>query len=371
MRILYRLKSLLKINPYWIILFLCGFNLLVMHYYFYYEGFVDHFAVSDSPAKVDNCLSVAIDVSVIYLLAYLCTWKHQKATLTITFFVTLIWSFSNILYSRFFCQYISLSAIGQGGALMDKDMIRCVIDGLRWGDLYYILCGCFFCFLIRNCKTVHRPVRIILLSLLTMIGIDICSYIAFAIKTPKCRNADFILRRIEQRQFLYGQRSSDPNNFVFFKGSIRSILYELVLDDLKGTIELTPEQHTVISSEIINTKNSISNQQHISYENIIFIIVESYMSFASNLKVNGQEITPFLNSLRCDSSVYYNGMMKQNVTIGESSDGQFIYMTGILPLRSIITVSKAKDVRLQGLPKIIGKGKESRMIIPTLTLQCH
>jgi lipoteichoic acid synthase len=83
------------------------------------------------------------------------------------------------------------------------------------------------------------------------------------------------------------------------------------------------------------------------------------------MKVDHREVTPFLNSLKCDTTVYYNGMMRENVTIGESSDGQFVYMSGVLPLRSFITVSKARNVTLYGLPKMLGK--RSRMVIPTFT----
>lgn len=103
----------------------------------------------------------------------------------------------------------------------------------------------------------------------------------------------------------------------------------------------------------------------VTKDNVIFILVESYMSFTSDMKVNGREVTPFLNSLKRDSTVYYNGRMKENVTIGESSDGQFIYMAGLLPLRSVITVSKARNATLCGLPKILGR--ESRMVIPTVS----
>ena len=87
------------------------------------------------------------------------------------------------------------------------------------------------------------------------------------------------------------------------------------------------------------------------------------MSFVSNLRINGKEVTPFLNSLQQDSSVYYNRYMQENVTIGESSDGQFIYLTGLLPLRSTITISQARNISLPGLPKLLKK--QSRMIIPT------
>jgi lipoteichoic acid synthase len=94
------------------------------------------------------------------------------------------------------------------------------------------------------------------------------------------------------------------------------------------------------------------------------------MSFVSDLKVDGREVTPFLNALKRDSATYYNGQMHENVTLGESSDGQFVYMTGLLPLRSLITISIARNTVLPGLPKALGM--ESRMVIPTeATMWCQ
>jgi lipoteichoic acid synthase len=91
------------------------------------------------------------------------------------------------------------------------------------------------------------------------------------------------------------------------------------------------------------------------------------MSFTVDLKVGGEEVTPFLNSLARDSSIYYNGHMRPDITCGESSDGQFIYMTGMLPLRSEITITKTKRNVLPALPKVLkeARGLRSRMVIPT------
>ena len=102
--------------------------------------------------------------------------------------------------------------------------------------------------------------------------------------------------------------------------------------------------------------------------NVIFILVESYLSVTSDLVVDGQEITPYLNKLKRDSNVYFNPHMRPNVSIGESSDGQLIYMAGLLPLHAEITVGKAKNDSIIGLPKQLKKAYpdlKSLTIIPT------
>ena len=61
---------------------------------------------------------------------------------------------------------------------------------------------------------------------------------------------------------------------------------------------------------MVNVQQETSN-----YQNIIFIIVESYMAFTSDMIVDGKEITPNLNALKHDSTVYYNGHVQPNITI--------------------------------------------------------
>ena len=351
-----------KVNTFWIVLSLCGLNLFVMHYTVLCNGHLE--GEKNFTIFVDNLLGIIIDVTVLYLFLYLVTWKRLKTGLTITYFVTTLWSFSNVLYSRFFHHYISLSAIGMGGTLFDSDIMRCVMDGLRWTDLFYVLSTSLFIFLMMKVQPIKRPIAKLLISLMTMLGIDILSYIVFFSLTPEHRYISFFIHRIEHRQLSTYLHMFDPNNAVFRRGCLRSLLNEAVLD-YNNTIELTEEQKRQIEKEIEVGKNSISKERYrIAKENVIFILVESYLSFTSDMKVDGREVTPYLNSLKRDSTVFYNGKMRENVTIGESSDGQFIYMTGLLPLRSVITISKARHVTLNGLPKMLGR--ESRMVIPTV-----
>lgn len=159
---------------------------------------------------------------------------------------------------------------------------------------------------------------------------------------------------------------SQPNFTHFVRGEIRCVDAEIAIN-FQGKMELNEERLRTIEEIAATTQvcNLASIKKVNQSYNVIFILVESYMSFTSDMKENGTEVTPFLNALKRDSTVYYNGKMKENVTIGESSDGQFIYMTGLLPLRSVITVSKARSSVLPGLPKKLGR--KSHMIIPTGT----
>lgn len=99
-------------------------------------------------------------------------------------------------------------------------------------------------------------------------------------------------------------------------------------------------QHIPITdTEIKNVENFLSQQLHYndnSYsagkENVILIIVESLNGWVIDLTLDGKEITPTLNALFADSSNIATCNVITQVKNGRSSDGQFMYNTGLLPL---------------------------------------
>src|SRR5699024_3679236 len=58
--------------------------------------------------------------------------------------------------------------------------------------------------------------------------------------------------------------------------------------------------------------------------NIIFISAESIQSFVIDNEVNGETITPFLNSLAEDESTYYFENFYHQTEQGKTSDSEFL-----------------------------------------------
>ena len=67
-------------------------------------------------------------------------------------------------------------------------------------------------------------------------------------------------------------------------------------------------------------------------KNLIFIVVESLNAWAIDLEIDGRPVTPVLNALCADSSSLVALHVKTQVKTGHSSDGHFMYNTGLLPL---------------------------------------
>lgn len=354
-----------QINVSFLVLFLMSVvNLLFLHHYFLQTINLEVGCFKSS--QVDNFLACLLDASFILLVVWIVTLGRLRLSLAITFFITLIWSFCNAFYARFFHQYLSWSSIGQTGNLTDGAVINSMLAGFELTDLYYPLMAILFIGLLtltwRNNLTI-KSLRTILFvwTFSFILGLAVHSLYIFH---PKYG----IVYALEKTMFTPEKMDSMwPNWTVFHKGFFRKMVLDQLTRD--SEIKLTKEQKQEIEQfysdhSLRVTRRTASD----SIKNVIFILVESYLSVTSDLVIEGKEITPNLNKLRHDSTVYFNSHMRPNVSIGESADGQYIYMTGLLPLHAEITVSKAKHNEIIGLPeqmKKIHSDLHSHTIIPT------
>lgn len=85
-----------------------------------------------------------------------------------------------------------------------------------------------------------------------------------------------------------------------------------------------------LENEMPRYSNNVLNDS--TRKNLIVVIVESLQSWPLNLRIDGREVTPAMNRLmRSDNTITCLNMVSQ-ISYGHSSDGHFIYDTGILPL---------------------------------------
>ena len=353
------------INCNYLFLFMASVvNLLFMHYQILLTISLESECFKSSP--FDNLIACLLDVTILFLLSMLITWKKHKLSLVITFIITLLWSFCNVFYSRFFQQYLSLSSIGQAGNLTDDVVINSMLAGFKPIDVYYPLMLVVFFVVFRKVKQNDLGSKSVKSTIFLWL---LCLSMGLAVHSIYCFHPEmtftYQLRKTIFTPTLYN--SLWPNWTVFHKGSFRTLILDNIGRD--SVLDLSQEQTDMIEKELNdNSQRIIRETLPHNIKNVIFIIVESYLASSSDLVIGGKEITPNLNRLKRDSNVYYNGHMHPNVATGESSDGQFIYMTGLLPLRSEITVSKVKHNTLLGLPKLLKKkypNMNCQMIIPT------
>lgn len=349
--------------------FLIMFMMSMINMIFLHQYFLQTIALEIScffTSFFDNLLACLIDVTFVLFVSWIITLRRLRASLVITFVITLSWSFCNVFYARFFHQYLSWSSIGLAGNLADPIVLDSMTAGFRLIDLYYPLAIILFCWIFFHSK--YHDVKSKSLQSLFYIWFS-CLFIGLGVHSLYVFHPHIsFVYELEKTVFTPAKMDSMwPNWTYYHKGFFR----KLIIDQLKrnSKIELTKEQEAAIEKEYSDHSQRITGRTAPNnINNVIFILVESYLSVTSDLVVDSQEITPNLNKLKRDSNVYYNSHMIPNVSIGESSDGQLIYMAGLLPLHSEITVSKAKKNSIIGLPEQIKKAYpdlQSLTIIPT------
>lgn len=66
-------------------------------------------------------------------------------------------------------------------------------------------------------------------------------------------------------------------------------------------------------------------------KNLIVVSLESMQSFPINTKMNGQNITPFLNKLTKDEDTVYFPNFYHQTGLGKTSDSEFLLETSLYP----------------------------------------
>lgn len=136
-------------------------------------------------------------------------------------------------------------------------------------------------------------------------------------------------------------------------------------------VKLSPQERQEIFDFIsLQNKKNECQKEFIGSDkgkNYIFILVESFLSSVIDMKIDGVEVMPNLNKLKRSNNAYYNGSVNSNIALGESGDGQFVCMTGLLPIRTGYVVSVVNKENCAGLPYRFKKESYSTMItIPSL-----
>lgn len=103
------------------------------------------------------------------------------------------------------------------------------------------------------------------------------------------------------------------------------------------------------------SQNSLTSPKNFGIakdRNVIILQVEALQNFVINRSYNGQEITPNLNKLIKQDSIYFDSYY-YNIAKGGTSDAEFTTLNSLYPASDAPSYSKYTDINLYGLPKIL------------------
>lgn len=245
--------------------------------------------------------------------------KNQVRYVVISSFIISAILFANVVFYRFFNDFLTVPVLFQTSNM--SDLGSSVSELLNLTDLLY-----FADFIILAIIMMFRPQALV-----------------YREHSQKNRRAFFLaavaiaffnlgLAETERPQLL--TRTFDREMLVKNIGTYNYHIYDVFLQSKSSA-----QRALADGSELAD----IGNYAHASYvapaddmfgiakgKNVILISMESTQNFVINEKVNGQEITPFLNDF-IKESYYFNNFYHQTAQ-GKTSDSEFLVDNSLYPL---------------------------------------
>ncbi|MCZ8539641.1 LTA synthase family protein [Psychrobacillus sp. FSL K6-2365] len=276
------------------------------------EGFLEHFLLLLNPLG-----------SAMLFLGFSFFFKGGgKYTLLVIFYTLMSFLlYANTVYYRFFSDFITLPTFTQTQNF--GDLGGSVISLLKPYDILFFVDVLLLIYLCLSKKTQKDNSRIGYKKAITGIAF------VLAIST-----LNLGLANIDRPQLL--TRGFDRSYIVKYLG-----MYNYTIYDATETIKASSQRVLADSddmTEIINYTKSNYGESNPEYfgaakeMNVIYIHLESFQNFLMNYKINGEEVTPFLNSLIKDPNTLYFDNFFHQTAQGKTSDAEFMLENSLFGL---------------------------------------
>ncbi|MDG5470803.1 LTA synthase family protein [Jeotgalibacillus sp. ET6] len=229
--------------------------------------------------------------------------------------------FANMVFYRFFNDFITLPVLFQTSNF--GDLGGSALENVYWTDALYF-------------------VDILLLIAIVKMK---PAFIGFRETTKINRRAYFLvaiatfffnlgLAETERPQLL--TRTFDREMLVKNIGTYNYHLYDIYLQSKQSA-----QRALADSSELVDVNNYVETKQTNSDDqfhgiaegkNLIVVKLESTQNFVINNEMNGETITPFLNSLTEDQDTIYMDNFYHQTEQGKTSDSEFLLDNSLYPL---------------------------------------
>jgi lipoteichoic acid synthase len=252
--------------------------------------------------------------------------------------------YANVLFYRFFNDFITLPTLTQTQNF--GDVSGSVTSLLRPYDFLFfidivILIGLLAFRLVKiEIKDMNRRKVSVLFSLSLAIS---------------CANLS--LAEVDRPQLL--TRGFDRNYIVKYLGMYNYTIYDAVKSTKASAQRVMANSDDM--TEVINYTKSNYAEPNPNYfgagkgMNVIYLHLESMQNFLINYKLNGEEVTPFLNSLVNEKNTLYFDNFYHQTGQGKTSDAEFMLENSLygLPQGSAFTTKGLNTY--QAAPAILGQ----------------
>ncbi|SDL88406.1 LTA synthase family protein [Bacillus sp. OK048] len=268
--------------------------------------------------------------------------KRMKVVLIITNFILSFLLYANIAYYRFFSDFITvpvlMSTKNNAGQLGDSALsLMSPYDFLYFTDFFILIVLALTIFKKVTVEN-KKSFKVVLLFAVTVFLFNLG------------------LAEKDRPQLL--SRSFDRNYLIKYLGAYNFTIYDVIQN-----IRSSGQRALADSSDITEVENyrkanfAAPNSEYFGKAkgmNVIYIAMESLQSFAIDYKMpDGQEVTPFLNSLVHGNEAFYFENFFHQTGQGKTSDAEFLMENGLYPMaQGAVFVNKAQNT-YQAMPAIL------------------
>ncbi|MEI3606816.1 LTA synthase family protein [Pseudogracilibacillus sp. SE30717A] len=245
----------------------------------------------------------------------------QNAFIRYSALIGTIIIYFNLLFYRSFTDFITIPQLFQTSNL--SDLSTSIISLIKIYDILLFVDVLIIWYLCKKLKdsgikvyTKRNKILALVIFLLMLSG-------------------NFLLAEMERPQLL--SRGFDREYLVKNIGIFYFHVYDIVVQSKMRSQRVLADDNDLITIKKYLKDEVRSDQRSNLYgigkeKNIIFISAESVQSFVINNELNGEEITPFLNSLVHDKDTFYFENFYHQTAQGKTSDSEFLTENSLYPL---------------------------------------
>lgn len=267
--------------------------------------------------------------------------KRAKLVMIITNFLLSFLLYANVVYYRFFNDFITVPVLMQtktnAGQLGDSaTSLMSPFDIFYFTDMIILIVLALKVFN-KVTETNRKSFKVVLLFSVTVFLFNLG------------------LAEKDRPQLL--TRSFDRNYLVKYLGAYNFTIYDIIQN-----IKSSSQRALADSSDITDVENyrkANYTSPNLNYfgkakgMNVIYVSLESFQNFLIDYKLNGQEVTPFLNSLAHDNSTFYFDNFYHQTGQGKTSDAEFLMENSLYPMaQGAVFINKAQNT-YQAAPAIL------------------
>ncbi|MCJ1656933.1 polyglycerol-phosphate lipoteichoic acid synthase LtaS [Staphylococcus sp. NRL 16/872] len=251
--------------------------------------------------------------------------------------------YANVVYFRFFSDFLTFSTLNQASNV--ESMGGAVGASFKWYDFVYFLDTIAYLFILIF-KGSWLDKRVFSKKFVPVVMAASVALFFLNLAFAETDRPELLTRTFDHKYLV---KYLGPYNFTVYDGvkTIQNNQQKALAseDDLTKVLNYTKQKNTEPNPEYFGAAKK---------KNIIKIHLESFQTFLINKKVNGKEVTPFLNKLSTGNEDfrYYPNFFHQTGQ-GKTSDAEFTMDNSLYGLPQGSAFSLKGDNTYESLPAIL------------------